>query len=71
MFVTLLPAVNVSVSAVKVYIVVLIICCHSNNFMMSNETLVYCQLLLPPFQNFSLLDAKINVIHSFQETKAV
>ena len=48
-FVTLLPAVNVSVSAVKMFIVVLIICCHSDNFMMSNETLVYCLLLLPPF----------------------
>ena len=70
-FVTLLPAVNVSVSAVKVFIVVLIICCHSDNFMMSNETLVYCLLLLPPFHNFSLFDAKTHGIHSFQETKAV
>ena len=35
-----LPAVNVSVSAVKVFIVVLIICCHSDNFMIRNETLV-------------------------------
>jgi hypothetical protein len=32
--------VNVSVSTVKVFIVVLIICCHSVNFMMRNETLV-------------------------------
>jgi len=39
-FVTPLPAVNVSVSAVKVFIVVLIICCHSDNFMIRNETLV-------------------------------
>ena len=70
-FVTLLPAVNVSVSAVKVFIVVLIICCHSDNFMMSNETLVYCLLLLPPFHNFSLFDAKTHGIHSFQKTKAV
>ena len=38
--VTLLPAVNVSVSAVKVFIVVLIICCHSDNFMIRDETLV-------------------------------
>ena len=62
---------NVSVSAVKVFIVVLIICCHSDNFMMSNETLVYCLLLLPPFHNFSLFDAKTHGIHSFQKTKAV
>ena len=62
---------NVSVSAVKVFIVVLIICCYSDNFMIHNETLVYCRLLLPPFHNFSLLDAKKNIIHSFQQTKAV
>jgi hypothetical protein len=57
-FVAPLPAVNVSVSTIKVFIVVLIICCHSINFMMRNETLVYCLLLLPPFHNFSLLHAK-------------
>ena len=61
---------NVSVSAIKVFIVVLIICCYSDNFMIHNETLVYCLLLLSPFQNFSLLVLK-NVIHSFQQTKVV
>ena len=68
---TPLPAVNVSILAIKVFIVEFIISYHSSNFMMSNETLVYCLLLLPPFHNFSLFDAKTHGIHSFQETKAV
>ena len=59
---------NVSVSAVKVFIVVLIICCHSDNFMNPNETLVYCLLLLPPSIIIDYL-MPTNVIHSFQETK--
>ena len=52
-----LPAVNVSVSAVKVFIVVLIICCHSDNFMIRNETLVWYMLLLHPFHYYRLFDA--------------
>jgi len=56
-FVTPLPAVNVSVSAVKVFIVVLIICCHSDNFMNPNETLVCYMLLLHPFHYYKLFDA--------------
>ena len=56
-FVTLLPAVNVSVSAVKVFIVVLIICCHFDNFMIRNEILVCYMLLLHPFHYYRLFDA--------------
>jgi len=56
-FETLLPAVNVSVSAVKVFIVVLIICCHSDNFMIRNETLVCYMLLLHLFHYYRLFDA--------------
>jgi hypothetical protein len=48
-FVSPLPAVNVSVSTVKVFIVVLIICCHSVNFMMRNETLVYLPAVVASF----------------------
>ena len=58
---------NVSVSAVKVFIVVLIICCHSNNFMIRNETLVCYMLLLHLSIITDYLMLK-NVIHSFQET---
>ena len=56
---------NVCVLAVKVFIVVLITCCHSDNFMMRNETLVYCLLLL------IICCYSHNVIHSFQQNKAV
>ena len=56
-FETPLPAVNVSVSAVKVFIVVLIICYHSDNFMIRNETLVWYMLLLHPFHYYRLFDA--------------
>ena len=60
---------NVSVSAVKVFIVVLIICCHSDNFMIRNETLVCYMLLLHLSIITDYLMLK-NVIHSFQETTA-
>jgi len=52
-----LPTVNVSVSALKVFIVVLIICYHSDNFMIRNETLVWYMLLLHPFHYYRLFDA--------------
>ena len=56
-FETPLPAVNVFISAVKVFVVVLIIYCHSDNFMIRNETLVCYMLLLHPFNYYRLFDA--------------